>query len=202
MTSEIIDWKNDTGRKFEKHAKKQLINLYPFFLKDIIELWGQKIENKKVLEIGPGPGFMLREFEKAKASLIIAYDLSFEMLVKSNNNSFSSDKSLYINGCAEVMPFKPDSFDVVFSRGSIFFWKNKQQCLQNILKVLKKGGIALVGGGYSMSAPDKLLPHTQSKPDKIIPRINPEKLLSNLSNTQKADLISKKGRGFWIRIIK
>lgn len=203
MSSETIDWKKDDGSKFEKHARESLIDLYPFFLKDICDFWDKEIEGKKVLEIGSGPGLMLEEFEKAKSGLIVAYDLSFDMLSRACQKSFHSDKTLYIQGCAETLPFKTGIFDIVFSRGSIFFWKQKQRCLQNILRILTKGGIALIGGGYSMSAPEEYLSNARSKKGKNIIRMNPDQLLSSVNlDCQKADVISKRGRGFWIRIIK
>jgi len=45
------------------------------------------------------------------------------------------------------MPLPSESVDLVFSRGSIFFWDDPAQGLQEVYRVLRPGGEAMIGGG-------------------------------------------------------
>ncbi len=51
--------------------------------------------------------------------------------------------------CANVedMPFRDGEFDLVVSRGSVFFWENKEKAFREIHRVMKPGAWAYIGGG-------------------------------------------------------
>ena len=46
------------------------------------------------------------------------------------------------------MPFEDNYADLVVSRGSIFFWEDLGKAFSEILRVLKPGGVAFIGGGF------------------------------------------------------
>ena len=52
-----------------------------------------------------------------------------------------------IEGDALNMPFKDNFSDFIFSRGSIPFWKDQVQGLRECFRVLKPGGVAIIGHG-------------------------------------------------------
>ncbi|MFW5782103.1 MAG: class I SAM-dependent methyltransferase [Candidatus Muiribacteriaceae bacterium] len=49
------------------------------------------------------------------------------------------------------MEFEDNKFDLVFSRGSYRFWNDKIQGFREILRVMKPGAFALIGGGFGKS---------------------------------------------------
>ena len=65
-----------------------------------------------------------------------------------------------------ALPFRDNSFDLVISRGSIFFWRDQSTALREIVRVLKPGGYAFIGGGYG-----RLLPKEEW--EKIHPGLDP-----------------------------
>ena len=51
------------------------------------------------------------------------------------------------------MPLPADCIDLVVSRGSIFFWKDKVQGLREVYRILRPGGAAMIGGGLGALYP-------------------------------------------------
>jgi len=51
------------------------------------------------------------------------------------------------------MPFPDNSVDLVVSHGSIFFWDDQVKGLQEIYRVLRPGGRAMIGGGAGSTYP-------------------------------------------------
>lgn len=56
-------------------------------------------------------------------------------------------------GKAEEMPLPSESVDLVFSRGSIFFWNDPAEGLKEVYRVLRPGGEAMIGGGKGSKNP-------------------------------------------------
>ncbi len=57
---------------------------------------------------------------------------------------------------ARRLPFDSDSFDAVVSTGSLHHWKQPQECLAEIWRVLKPGGVALLYDLVKDTSPDVL----------------------------------------------
>jgi len=72
-------------------------------------------------------------------------------------------------GVAEKMPFPDDSVDFLISRGSIFFWSDPAQGLREVVRVLRPGARAYIGGGagsgYPTWAAKKLIDDRRRKMD-------------------------------------
>jgi len=56
-------------------------------------------------------------------------------------------------GKAEEMPLPSESVDLVFSRGSIFFWDDPAKGIKEVYRVLRPGGEAMLGGGKGSKNP-------------------------------------------------
>jgi ubiquinone/menaquinone biosynthesis C-methylase UbiE len=54
---------------------------------------------------------------------------------------------------AVALPFRDDFAEILVSRGSFHFWKNLQKAFLEIFRVLKPGGVAFVGRGFSDNLP-------------------------------------------------
>lgn len=54
-----------------------------------------------------------------------------------------------VEGDAMDLPFRDNFADLVVSRGSIFFWSDQFKGVQEAYRILKPGGVAYIGGGFS-----------------------------------------------------
>ena len=97
-----------------------------------------------VLEIGPGPGYVGLEWLKAcPEGRLTALEISPEMIAMATKNAAGygfSSRVLYAEGNALEMPFADDSFDAVFSNGSLHEWEDPARVFGQIARVLKPGG--------------------------------------------------------------
>ena len=106
------------------------------------------IKKGAVLEIGPGPGLIgLEWLKKTQNEGLTALDISDTMIKIANKNAEEygfSDKVQYVKGNALEMPFEDETFDAVFSNGSMHEWEKPVKVLNEIHRVLKPGGIFCV----------------------------------------------------------
>jgi ubiquinone/menaquinone biosynthesis C-methylase UbiE len=109
-------------------------------------------KNSKILEIGPGPGWIGIWMAKEDPSLeIIGLELSEDMIRVANKNKIEEgvqEQIKYIYGNAENMKFfENDYFDVVFSNGSLHHWENPIKVFNEIERVLKNEGVYCISDG-------------------------------------------------------
>jgi len=106
------------------------------------------IQEGKLLEIGPGPGYISIEIAKLLPKMeVIGLDISDTMIeiAKMNADEYGlSERIEFRKGDASKMPFEDSSFDFVTSSGSLHHWKNPAQVFNEIYRVLKPGCRALI----------------------------------------------------------
>jgi len=129
--------------------------LYELLAQQLIDDYG--ITQGRCLEVGTGKGMI--GIEIAKRSNLHAYllDISDEALTTAENRSREAGllpRISVIKSPVEQLPFIDNYFDLIVSRGSMWFWNDKPAGLKEIYRVLKRGGIAYVGGGASRYMPD------------------------------------------------
>jgi len=97
-----------------------------------------------VLEIGPGPGYVGLEWLKAcPEGKLTALEISPQMIAMATRNAAEygfSARVAYVEGNALNMPLKEDSFEAVFSNGSLHEWEDPARVFDQIARVLKPGG--------------------------------------------------------------
>jgi len=195
------DWKNEDGQHLETSAEKGLLKIFPWLLEDIKNIINNDLSGKSFLEIGCGPGFMLQNFFLATNKNVFAVDISLKML-RSAAIIGRAKNAIPIVADVEHLPFTRDSFDIIFSRGSIFFWKNTEAALQSIFTILKPGGTAVLGGGYGLATPQALIDEIKkSRPESKakIPRLDLDNLLATADKTGgKTEIRKADRRGFWL----
>lgn len=109
---------------------------------------GQLVKNGLIqgsaLEVGHGPGYVGLEWLKATSGThLTGLDISPDMTRLAMKNAAEygfSDRVEYRTGNAEAMPFDGDSFDLVFTNGSLHEWAHPLQIMAEIQRVLKPGG--------------------------------------------------------------
>jgi len=113
--------------------------------KDIIKCG---ITKGLALELGPGPGYLGLEWLKyTQGTVLKGLDISTDMISIAENNAKEygfSDRVEYIHSSGDKMPFDDESFDAVFTNGSLHEWSNPKGTFSEIWRVLKKGGSVFI----------------------------------------------------------
>jgi len=109
------------------------------------EMLGQDIINRSILEIGSGSGAH-SALLKSKGAKICSVDISLPRVISTykklslvNGNSF-----LCLNCDAEELPIMDQSFDFVYSNGVLHHSKSTVKTINEVYRVLKPGGKAVV----------------------------------------------------------
>lgn len=116
------------------------------WLKEKVDLLiEQKITGGHALEVGIGPGYLGLEWLKKVEGEgnLTGIDISPEMvdLAKINSQEYGQENnSEYILCDALKMPFDDNSFDCVFSYGSLHEWRDPIMVFAEIQRVLRPGG--------------------------------------------------------------
>jgi ubiquinone/menaquinone biosynthesis C-methylase UbiE len=101
-----------------------------------------------ILDIGTGPGWLLIKLHQKSPKLqLTGLDSSPSMVDKAQKNITNSGLSNIIEtkeGNANNIPFPDNSFNIVVSTGSIHHWKDLTAGLNEVYRVLKHGGYALM----------------------------------------------------------
>jgi len=113
----------------------------------------------RILEIGFGPGVSTRlAGEKASKGFVAGIDHSTTMVQaasKRNAAAIRSGRMELKHGDVSSLPYPDESFDTAFSLHSIYFWPNPADCLKELRRVLKTGGLL----GITIQPKDKWVPN-------------------------------------------
>lgn len=101
-------------------------------------------ENKSLLEVGCGVGIDLVRFARGGANVtgVDLAEVSIDLAKKSFEQNQLPANLLVMNG--EALQFKDNSFDVVYAHGVLQYTANAQQMVDELHRVLKPGGQAIV----------------------------------------------------------
>lgn len=141
--------------KSNNYAK--LKPMYPLLIQQFVDDYN--LSKGIAVDIGVGPGFMGIEMAKITNMKIIFADINQESLnqAKNNFNSLDLDNDAeYIKTDVEDIIFEDNYADFIMSRGSIWFWKEPEKGLREIQRILKPGGVAVVGGGLGRYLPETM----------------------------------------------
>jgi len=146
--------KENSAEAFDKIARTILKNVYPYLAKQIKEDYG--ITRGTCVDAGAGSAYLSIELAKVTNLEIRALDIDPDALEIAGRNirkAGLADRIKLVLGDVQKMPFADRSVDLVVSRGSFLFWKDKVKAFREIWRILKPGGVAYVGGGVSRLLP-------------------------------------------------
>ncbi|WP_316802415.1 class I SAM-dependent methyltransferase [Pedobacter nototheniae] len=102
----------------------------------------------QVLEIGPGNAshleYLLQQAHNVGYTGADISALMIEEASKINAGFIENKKAKFVLTETEVLPFVSAGFDQVFTVNTIYFWKNPEQFLNEINRILKPKGIFTV----------------------------------------------------------
>jgi ubiquinone/menaquinone biosynthesis C-methylase UbiE len=101
-----------------------------------------------ILDIGTGPGWLLIKLHQHASRLRISgLDTAAAMVAKARDNMAEAGLAAEIEikeGNASRLPFADNTFETIVSTGSLHHWKEPISALNEIHRVLKAGGNALL----------------------------------------------------------
>lgn len=137
---------------FYRYTKDhRFARMYPLLAKEIVDKFG--ITEGVFLDVGTGNAAIAIELAKITDMSIIALDAEPEAIQMAQENcvmhGVSEDRIRFVFASVEKMPLPDGNADLVFSRGSIPFWKEHVPAFMEIQRVLAPGGKAMIGCGFS-----------------------------------------------------
>ena len=102
-----------------------------------------------LLEIGPGNGsFLELILQQLQTGHYTGLDWSHDMVDLANtlhDKHIKNNKARFIQGAAHKLPFEQNSFDIILSVNTLYFWPGIHQTLQELSRVLKNGSQIILG---------------------------------------------------------
>ena len=116
-----------------------------------VSLWGLKHldiqDDDIVLDIGCGGGININRMSK-NAKKVYGVDYSIESVNLSrevNRQEIYDGKVEILKGNVQDLPFEDNTFDIVTAFETVYFWPNIEKSFGEVKRVLKPGGIFLIG---------------------------------------------------------
>ncbi|WP_276273066.1 methyltransferase domain-containing protein [Haloarcula litorea] len=144
------------ARTFYKYLSKVYDQVNPF-------IWDERMRDEAigmldldpddaVVDIGCGTGFATEGLLE-HVDTVYGLDQSQHQLSKAYQKFGKHGDVRFHLGDAERLPFKDDTFDVVWSSGSIEYWPNPVDALEECRRIAKPGGrVLIVGPDYPNSS--------------------------------------------------
>jgi SAM-dependent methyltransferase len=123
---------------------------------DVIAFCGSR-GGRVWVDLGSGAGGLgLTLLEELPEGIMVLMDPDGQVLcraLESARDRGLSVRAVAIVGSAESIPLPDESVDVVVSRGSFYFWRDRAQGLREVWRILRPGGRAMIGGGLGSRYP-------------------------------------------------
>ena len=139
-----------------KASKGRLAPVYAPLAEQIVKDFDLAGKKGVGIDLGSGPGTLIIELCERTQLHWINADINphffphfFEQSEKAGFGGRVS--AVLADACA--LPFRDNYADIITSRGSLQFWPDQTQAFREICRVLKPGGAAFIGRGFSRDLP-------------------------------------------------
>ena len=134
---------------FDKQVKENFMPAIVSTAKQVIEDYG--LLEGVCVDVGCGTAVFAIELCRRSNLKIYAVEKEkaiYEVARMNIENEGLADRIIPMLGDAHDLPFENEFSDLVITRGSYHCWKDKVLVFQEIYRILKRGGIGFVGGGF------------------------------------------------------
>ena len=102
-------------------------------------------DGSRVLEVAPGPGYLAIELARLGTYQVVGLDISASFVQIARAKAEEADIAVeFHHGNASQMPFGADTFDFIICRAAFKNFSEPVQAIQEMHRVLKLGGTALI----------------------------------------------------------
>ena len=138
--------KETTKNHFNKNAEEYNTSYDGMFVKcmysEILDRVIQ-INPQKILDLGCGNGNILKLLAQKIDASLYGLDIS-ENMISEAKKRLGNNAELTV-GEAENLPYSDDQFDAIICNASFHHYPNPVKALKEIKRILKKGGILILG---------------------------------------------------------
>jgi ubiquinone/menaquinone biosynthesis C-methylase UbiE len=134
---------------FDAIVREVFAPIYPVIASQIVQQ--TQITDGICLDAGCGTGALGRAMARQSGFHVTFFDQSETMLEYARSYAEAeaiAARSRFVQGDIHDIPLPSESVDLVISRGSSPFWDDWERAYGEILRVLRRGGRAYVGGGF------------------------------------------------------
>ena len=138
---------------FDAIVREVFAPIYPVIASQIIQQ--TRMTRGVCLDAGCGTGALGRAMAQQSGCDVTFFDQSEKMLELARGYAEEeaiTARSRFVQGDIHDIPLPSESVDLVVSRGSSPFWDDQKRAYGEILRVLRRGGRAYVGGGFGNAA--------------------------------------------------
>jgi ubiquinone/menaquinone biosynthesis C-methylase UbiE len=183
---------------------------YPYIARQILDEYGHT--SGQALEMGPyAPGISVALLESAP---------DLEITIGDNTPNLRSHFKDYLDQAGvlervqldeanvEALPYKDESFNLVYFRGALFFVWDPVKLLREGHRVLKPGGVAFIGGGFGATAPNEEIDQIAEEARELNRKLGKKVVTYEEAETfiREAGVVEKsqldKRHGLWVVIRK
>ncbi len=108
----------------------------------------EQVPHGRLLDIGPGPGKLLAEVHRINPRIeLFGLDIS-ESMIKLAQERLAHCRVVLHQGTIEKSNFPDNYFEVITATGSFYLWERPEACLNEICRILKPGGTAVIFETY------------------------------------------------------
>ena len=142
-------WTDDHAERFVQSMEKQLKTRYQPFAKRIAKIYRryEHVEDPKIMDLACGPAYLLMEIQKEIPSAsLLGVDSSEKMLnyARQKIKQYNVQGVEFKQGMAESLPIESNSYSVITCLNSFHDFKDPKKALNEVYRVLQKGGIFIL----------------------------------------------------------
>ncbi len=157
------------AKEFDQKVRKNFMPAIRSTVRQIVEDYGPL----RGIGVDVGCGTAVFAIELCKHSDLKIYALEkvkaiYEVARMNIEKEGLKERIIPVLGDANKIPFEDEFADFVISRGAYHCWEDKPRVLREIYRILKKGGIALVGGGFGRYVNDDELEKMKKLRDRSL----------------------------------
>jgi len=137
-------------------SERRLAPVYGPLAQQLVEDLGLGAKIGIGIDLGSGPGTLIIELCKRTKMHWINADINpyfFPYFLQQAEEHGCGGQVSAVRADAQALPFRDDNADVIVSRGSFWLWRDKVKAFREIRRVLKPGGVAYIGRGFSENLP-------------------------------------------------